>query len=509
VRELGAALVLAALMAGTGCATHAPPAGPSVARTAVPSSAVRQIQADLSTVFGSPVTSHGTWAVEIRSLDTGETLYRLNAGKLMMPASNMKIVTLATAAEVLGWDYRFTTTLETTAPVVSGVLEGDLFVRGTGDPSINTRDERAALVLDDWAAALREAGISHIRGRIVGDDQAFDDEVLGAGWSWDYLHAGYAAPIGALQFNENVARLTVSPGATVGAPAEVALSAGAGFTIINQAVTADRDGPESISYRRRIDRPVLEVRGTVPLDDGAGSHVVSRTVAVLNPTLYFAQSLKDGLIARGITVEGDAVDIDDIAAELVGAPSVGRRVLATSESPPLLEIGTVLMKVSQNQYAETLVKAAGATVAGLGTAAAGLRAFSRLLSDWGVPPDAYVMSDGSGLSRYNYVSTTVLTTILERMYRDERHRELFLATLPIAGRDGTISTRMRRTRAEANVLAKTGSIANVRALSGYVRTQDGERLVFSILANDFVAPAAVITWMADLACEILANFTRR
>jgi serine-type D-Ala-D-Ala carboxypeptidase/endopeptidase (penicillin-binding protein 4) len=165
--------------------------------------------------------------------------------------------------------------------------------------------------------------------------------------------------------------------------------------------------------------------------------------------------------------------------------------------------------VSQNQYAETLLKAMGAAGGGLGTAAAGRRAATRVLGEWGVSPDALVMSDGSGLSRYNYTSASALTTILERMYRDDRHREPFVATMPVAGHDGTIASRMQRTRAQGNVLAKTGSIANVRSLSGYVRTQDGEQLVFSIVANDFVAPAATITWMADLACEILANFTRR
>jgi serine-type D-Ala-D-Ala carboxypeptidase/endopeptidase (penicillin-binding protein 4) len=506
VRLLRAAALLASLAAVGACATHAAPASPAGASLHVPSHlAVRQLQADLSTVFNAPVTAHATWAVDVRSLDTGETLYRLNAGKLMMPASNMKVVTMAAAAELLGWDHRFTTTLETTAPVVAGVLEGDLFVRGTGDPSINTREERAAAVLDEWAAALREAGVSHIRGRIVGDDQAFDDEGIGPGWSWDYLHAGYAAPVGALQFNENVATIAVAPGATVGAPAAIALGAGTGFTLVNQAVTGGPDAPESLNYRRRIDRPVLEVRGTVPL----GGVTISRTVAVINPTVYFAQSLKDGLIARGITVDGEAVDIDDVAVELAGLPAIERRVLAATESPTLREIGTVLMKVSQNQYGETLVKAAGAAGGILGTTAAGRRAVSRVLSGWGVPPDAFVMSDGSGLSRYNYVSASALTTILERMYRDDRHREPFLSTMPVAGVDGTISTRMRRTRAEGNVLAKTGSIANVRSLSGYVRTRDGEQLVFSILANDFVTPAATITWMADLACEILANFTRQ
>jgi PBP4 family serine-type D-alanyl-D-alanine carboxypeptidase len=178
-------------------------------------------------------------------------------------------------------------------------------------------------------------------------------------------------------------------------------------------------------------------------------------------------------------------------------------------SPPLREIATVLMKVSQNLYAETLLKATGAARGGLGTFEGGLTAVRSALASWGVPDDAYVNADGSGLSRYNYLAASTVTAVLEHEYKDDRHRDAFVATLPIAGKDGSIATRMRRTRAEGNAVAKTGSISNVRALSGYVRTRDGEMLVFSILANDFVIPSATVNWIADLAVEHLANFTRK
>ena len=138
----------------------------------------------------------------------------------------------------------------------------------------------------------------------------------------------------------------------------------------------------------------------------------------------------------------------------------------------------------------------------------GKAALKGLLKTWGVPDDAYVAVDGSGLSRYNYVTAETMVTVLEHMYRDPRHRDALLATLPIAGRDGTMATRLRKTHAEGNAVAKTGSIANVRALSGFVRTRDGEMLVFSILANDFVIPSATIIWIADVAVETLANFSR-
>ena len=175
-----------------------------------------------------------------------------------MPASNMKILTLAAAADALGWDYVFTTTLETSAPVTDGVLMGDLIVRGGGDPTINSRDQRAAAVLDEWVAALRSAGIQKIDGRIIGDDQRFDDEGIGPGWAWDYLQLA-TLPVGALQFNENLATLTIRP-AVAGQPAQVMLPPGAGFTLINRVATVASGATPSIDYRRRLDQPVPRSR---------------------------------------------------------------------------------------------------------------------------------------------------------------------------------------------------------------------------------------------------------
>ena len=191
------------------------------------------------------------WGVEVRSMATGAVLYERNSRKLMMPASNMKIVTLATAARTLGWDYRFTTTLETAAPVEAGTLAGDLFVRGGGDPTINHRDDRAVAMLDRWAQALKAAGIERIDGRIIGDDNAFDDATLGGGWAWDYLQYGYAAPVGALEFNESVAALTVRAGAHEGEPPFVELASGAGLRLLNRAITAASKSPTTIDFDAR------------------------------------------------------------------------------------------------------------------------------------------------------------------------------------------------------------------------------------------------------------------
>ena len=480
-----------------------------------PTRHIRELQAQLASIFGAPIMSHAQWGVVVRSLDSGDLLYELNGGKLMVPASNMKVVTLAGAAQTLGWDARLTTTLETSAPVEAGVLRGDLVVRGGGDPTINSRNGRAAAVFAEWLAALEAAGIREIDGRIVGDDQAFDDEGIGGGWAWDYLQYAYAAPVGALQYNEDVAELTVTPAAAVGEPAVVRLAAGSGLTVWNRAVTGPADQPETIDYRRHLDRPVLEITGRVPLPAEATpvatpSRTVVRQVAVVNPTVFFAQAFKDALIAKGIRVVGDAVDLDDLEHAAGGAVSGERRIIVRTESVPLRDIAAVLMKVSQNLYAETLLKAVGAQAGGtVGTTAAGRAAVLASLRSWQIDDRGLVMADGSGLSRYNYVTAELLVRILERMYADPQHREPFLASLPVAGKEGTVSARMQRTRAAGNARIKTGSISNVRSLSGYVRTRDGETLVFSILANDFVIPAATVNWIADLAVEVLANFSRK
>jgi serine-type D-Ala-D-Ala carboxypeptidase/endopeptidase (penicillin-binding protein 4) len=431
----------------------------------------------------------------------------------MMPASNMKILTLAVAAESLGWDYRFATTLEARGTISNGVLHGDLIVKSNGDPTINTRNARGTAVFDEWAQALRGAGIESIDGRIIGDDQAFDDEGIGAGWAWDYLQYDYAAPVGALEYNEDFAALTVAPASEAGARPIVQLQAGTGLELVNNATTGAQGSPNAIDYRRHLDRSVLEITGSIPL----GGAVNTRSVAVVNPTVFYALSLKNELSARGIAVSGPAVDFDDVAAEFVptngttdhGGNAAASVVIAKTESLPLRDIATVLMKVSQNLYAETLLKAVGGAQNGLGTTEGGRIVVRKTLSDWGIKADSYVMYDGSGLSRYNYLTAAAVVDVLLHLYKDPRHRDAFLATLPIAGKDGTIATRMRGTRAEGNAIAKTGSISNARSLSGFVKTRDGEMVVFSILSNDFIIPSSTITTMADLAVESLANFTRK
>jgi D-alanyl-D-alanine carboxypeptidase/D-alanyl-D-alanine-endopeptidase (penicillin-binding protein 4) len=411
---------------------HAPPA----AAPKPNARAERALARDLDRIFNAPVMAQGLWGVEVKSLDSGRVIYARNPRTLMVPASNMKILTLAAAAETLGWDYRFTTTLEVSGEVEAGVLKGDLIVRGGGDPTINQRDGRAARVFDEWAGALKAAGISRVAGNVVGDDSAFDRRLLGRGWAWDYLQDGYAAPVAALEVNENVATLSVRPGAKPGDDAALELPPSTGLGLIHRLTTGEPGSATLIVVDRALDGAWLDVSGSIAVD----ASPQTRGVAVGNPTLYFTHALALALIDRGIAISGIPVEMKNWAGRVSGIP---RQVVVESHSPPLSDIATTMMKVSQNLYAETLLKTVGAvTSGGTGSADAGIAAARDVATAWGIAPDGYVQVDGSGLSRYDYLTADVIVTLLEHMYRDAKHHDAFLATLPIAGKDGTISTRM-------------------------------------------------------------------
>jgi serine-type D-Ala-D-Ala carboxypeptidase/endopeptidase (penicillin-binding protein 4) len=487
----------------------------------------------LTQIFDAPTLERAYLSVVVRSLSTGETIFARNAGKLMMPASNMKVVTLAAVAERLGWDYRFETRFVSDAMVVDGVLRGDLVAIGSGDPSMNERHDRAEKLLEDVAWQLREAGIRTIDGRIVADDRLFSGAEIGGGWSWDYLQAWYAAPINALAYGENFVTVMVEPGAEAGEAARLTvMPATSDLAVLNHATTLAAGTTPTIDLARERGSPTLEVIGTIPL----GSEAVRRPAAVENPGLCFARATWEALIRHGIDVRGDAVEAPEPSSNPLepsrtpsnplepprtpsnplepSPPSLaasadrrslgeGGRTLARVLSPPLWEIATVMMKASQNLYAEMLLR-----VIGGGTMEGARKAVTELMTSWKIEPQSFVIADGSGLSRYDYVTAEMLVAILEQMYRDRRHQERFMATLPIAGVDGTLERRMRGTEAQGNLRAKTGSIANARSLSGYVRNASGDTLAFAILANNFTLRGAQIDEITDRAVEAMARAKR-
>ena len=455
--------------------------------------------ADLDEIFADPVIARALVGIRVESLRTGAVLYERNGGKLVVPASNMKLVTMSVAAERLGWDYRFETRLEQTGRVEDGALKGDLVVTGGGDPSIVSLDTGPSPVFDEWAQALRAAGIRRVDGRLIGDDNAFDDEGVGPGWAWDYLTAGYAAPSGALSYNENVVSVRITPDRTEGEGAAIALTPPAKiFEIDNQVTTGPSGSAPRVELSRLPFTTRLTVRGVVPL----GGNTISRTMAVDNPTRFFIEGLAAALAARGIEIRGGTADIDDIRDP---PPAPIRRLVARRESLPLSFLAGHFIKDSQNFYGEMLLKTIGRAAGGIGSTNSGRQAVRETLTKWDVPADAIVMYDGSGLSRYNYVTADAIVAILKHVWQDERLRGRFLALLPVGGHDGTLESRMKDSILNGRVQAKTGTIANVRSLSGFAETKSGEKIVFSMIANHFTASTGAIDGVVEKALVRLVD----
>lgn len=448
---------------------------------------------ELDATFNDPRFARALWGVRVESLRDGRVIYTRNSDKLVVPASNMKLFTMAATAQRLGWDFTFETRLEARGTVADGTLDGDLIVVGGGDPSIDSVAFGPAPVFEAWADALKKAGIHRVTGRLIGDDNLLDDAGIGPGWAWDYLNDGYAAPSSALSYNENIAVIRIWPGAAVGAPARVEVSPeGHGLSVTHTVITGAADSRTTVDQDRNLQGAAVSLRGSIPL--GRATPLV-QTATVHNPTRYFVDALHTALAARGIPVRGGAVDIDAIEAPATD----GRRVVATRRSQPLSSLAAYFMKSSQNFYGETFLKTLGQRFGRGGTTQAGRVVAAETLTSWGIPEGSYVMYDGSGLSRYNYVSSDAIVTLLKHIWNDETLRAPFMAALPVGGQDGTLGNRMKNTALAGHVQAKTGTISNVRSLSGFVDAPSGERFVFSMIANHFTVGSAAVDEVAEKA----------
>jgi D-alanyl-D-alanine carboxypeptidase/D-alanyl-D-alanine-endopeptidase (penicillin-binding protein 4) len=482
-----AAIAIIAALAVSSCG----PAKVVVVAPTSPTTAAQRLRADLSAIFLAPQFDRLFWSVLVRPVSSNDDLYSLNATKLMMPGSAMKILTLAAAAELLGWDHQFETKIVSVAPLDEGVLRGDLVVMGGGDPSISERSDVPGALLA-LARRAREAGITRIEGGVIGHDDLFDDNGFGNGWTLDNLPYGYAAATSALEYNEGSVDLVIRAGAAAGDPVVIQVRPdGGGLHVDNRLLTVAESDGGRLTLRRLPGSTRVVVEGQIP----AKAQPFVRTASVDNPTAFFASAFRAALVSEGIQVHGDAIDIDDFLAK---PDLTGARTLVSHKSPPLRHIAASMMKVSQNQYAEMLLKAIG-----------GRDRAHAVLNSWNIADDSYVMADGSGLSRYNYVTSDALVRVLRQMRADPKHDSAFAETLPVAGREGPLSKRLAGTAAEGRVRAKTGTVDNVRAIAGYVETASGETLVFSIIANNVAVPNAVIDAAADKALVSLATFSRQ
>lgn len=431
---------------------------------------------------------------------SGDTLVSHNAGKLFMPASNQKILTGAAALQLLGPDFRFSTTMAASGPVADGEVRGDLVVSGTGDPSVSDHMAGDAMrPLRAMADSLAARGITRIAGAIVPGADAFPDVTLGYGWSYDDLDFAYAAGVDELYFNEGFARIVVRGGATAGeAPTARTLPATtvprvrmwAQTTAPVAAATASARRSRTLTVRQdSTDNATVIIDGSIAAGDSAVLTITQR-----DPSRAYLLALAEAVRERGIAV----------TAGVSMWRGTSTYPLFSLLSPPLTDVLKAFEKPSQNQIGEILLRTLGRARAGVGTADSGARVVRDQLLAWGAASDGFVYRDGSGLSRQDVVTPETIVRVLDAM-RQSRDFSTFYDALPIGGVDGTIANRMKGTPAQGNVHAKTGTLDMVRSLSGYVTTADGRLLLFSVLANHFVVPTREIERVQDTLVSRLAS----
>jgi len=473
---------------------------------------VLALQGELERLITGSGWRGAAWSILVVSLDRGDTIYAHEPERALAPASNLKLYTSAAALYYLGANFRYGTFLMTDGEVRDGVLEGDLVVYGTGDPTIGDRFQGSKrAVLEAFADTLQALGVREVAGSVVGDESYFGGVTTGVGWQDSYRNTWYAAPASSLSYNENLVTLRVRPGERAGWRPEVLLvPGGEGIAIVNQATTV-ASGRTRISVdRASYDGPIV-VKGQI----ARGHSGVWASVPVPDPGRYTAAVLREVLEERGITVRGGIRSVQreeesPVTGRSVFAPAFdGReplRVLAIHRSPPLIEILKVVNKKSHNMYAEQVLRTVGRVATGEGTVAGGARAVEHMLAtETELGEVRLQMFDGSGLSVLNRSDARTIVALLDFMNRSPIAAE-FAETLPEAGRPDGLR-RMYRTAAEGNLRAKTGTINNVSALSGYVRAGNGEMLAFSIIANSVPS-----TWRAkrieDAIGAKLAAFQR-
>lgn len=469
-------LVLASFLGTPAAAADdrpAPPPAPApqnLARVTVPAPAEPVAQA-LADVADSWLFRRAKAGLQVVDVATGEEVYEKGADELLLPASTMKVLTAAAALHELGPSYRFTTDVYhdgTLSP--SGVLKGNLYVKGHGDPTFVV--EKLWKLVGD----LELSGIERIEGAVVFDDTFHADAPVLPGW---YKEADiengtpYFATLGALSLNGNTAVVVVGPGAEAGSKAEVALETPAApYVEVDAQVTTG--GPGTRRWIQ-VDREVTEtstrfvLTGSVPVDDAERTWI-RRTVA--DPTAHFMAAFRAQMDAHGIGVTGKFRE---------GTVPATAEHLLSVESPPLASVLMDMNKLSLNFHAEQVLRTLGAERAGDGTTNGGLGVLRSYLTSIGIPEADCVLVNGSGLTRDAKIKASVLTAVLVDMAHDPRVGAEFAASLAISGTDGTLWSRLRDD--PGRLRGKTGTIDDVHCLAGYVDAEDGHRYAFAFLVN--------------------------
>lgn len=422
-----------------------------------------------------PLFLNAEVGMQVVQVETGEEVFAYNPDVALTPASVTKVLTAATALRNLGPAYRFETTLLTDGEVTAdGVLEGDLYVRGTGDPTLVV--EKVWKMIRD----LQVAGVVEIEGNVVYDDGWFADDPLVPGWRKKVDMANgpaYFAPLGALSVNYNTVTIVAAPGSEEGQPARLELDtpAGAAVVLVNELETGPKGSRVSLAMEREVDAPTgavtFTVSGRLPFEGDVQRYYRS----VGHPRAYFIGVFEELLEGHGVSVGGE---------HIVGETPEEAEVLVRLGSPPLTEILNHANKYSSNFMAEQILRAVGAEMHGVpGTTAAGLDSVGAYLSELGIPTDEYTLVNGSGLSRDARLRAGHVNAVLIDMSVRRELAPEFLASLSVGGVDGTLRRRFGEDEQRGLVRGKTGSLNGVYCLAALVEGGDGQLYAMTFLVN--------------------------
>ena len=458
---------------------------------------VEKLHQDIDYILQDSSLYQSRVGVKIFSLDRDEILYAKNNQQLFHPASNMKLLTTATALKKLGPDYHFSTILYTDSNQISnGIIKGDLYLKGKGDPDLSSGD------LDAMVKSLQEQEIYRIEGDLVFDDTYFDSLYWGSGWMWDDASVWEFAPIHALSVNDNCVKLKVKSGKKIGDTLNVNMEPATRYmTLENKGISVDSLDTLMIqkftAERKWVERTnTIQVTGGMALSDPPEEFVID----VLDGAAYTATLFAEKMNEYGIAFNGK------IYRHKI-PPSA--QLLVKHQSPPLSIVVYNTNKISDNLSAELILKTVGAEEKGRpGTAKKGISVIYEYLQQLGIDSLTYHLADGSGVSRYNVITPDLLIQLLKDMDRDFKVQAEFKTSLPVAGADGTLENRMKQAAAANKLRAKTGTLKGASSLSGYTTTADDEKIAFSIMIEHFVTRTSRIRKIQDRIGELISSFSR-